>query len=697
MFNFFKIGIEFDFHSIWVIIGILLSLLFSIFYYRFTIPKISNNLRFLLVFIRFIAISSIVLLLANARIVFHSQSEEKPKNLIFIDNSASIVNSDSSLISKKINQIISEFQNFNNYENQFIFFGDTLSGINENQQLPNFSSKSTNFWNIYEFLKNSETKIENIFIFSDGIANDGKIPKSEFEEIPIKINVIASGNEKLKSNLEIVSVTHNHSFFQNKDNPINGRIFNNSNQNQSFSIFVNLGKEKLFTQNVNLQANEISEFNFNIHPKNSGISNLRVEISKIPDELTYTDNFYFAPIEIEKSKRQILLITSSPNFDLTFIKQSLQKDSTFNVNSIFVKFDQTQLTPEQKKLISEAKTTFFINFPTKEISNQIVKQVSELTANKSVFIQFTNFTDLQKLKTLVNDFPSKQKLLNFPNSQITSVQNHPIFDGINIQNKNFLASFPPINLNSFPQNVNPNILIYSQNGQNIFPILEISQNSVNNRAYFYASEIWRWKLQSSLENGVYFDIFFDNLSKWLITDSKKNRLMVNAQKPIISQNETAIFNLSVMDQLQQPSENHQIKLLIDNNLVTNFKIIEKQKGNFQIELENLIPGKHTINFQAISENDSLNKSLEILVLQENIEKQNLTINYNYLQLIAQLTNGKFTTLNQFNVNDYLSEKQKPKLVIRENNIRIFPNEFLLIFVIFALSFEWFLRKRKNLL
>ncbi len=697
MFNFSKIWIEFDFHAIWVIIGILLSLGFSIYYYRFTIPKISNNLRYLLVFIRFIAISSIVILLANARIVFLSQFEQKPKNLIFIDNSASIVNSDSSRISKKINQIISEFQNFNNYENQFIFFGDTLSAINGNNLLPNFSSKSTNFWNIYEFLRNNGTEIENIFIFSDGIANDGKIPKSEFAEIPIKINVIASGNEKLKTNLEIVSVTHNHTFLQNKNNPINARIFNNSNQNQSFLIFVNLGKEKLFNKNVNLQANEIGEFNFDVRPKNAGISNLSIEISKIPEELTYTDNLYFAPIEIEKSKRQILLITSSPNFDLSFIKQSLQKDSTLSVNSIFVKFNQTQLTPEQNKLISEANAMFFVNFPTKEVSNQIVKQVSELAANKSAFIQFTNFTDLQKLQTLVNDFPSKQKLIDFPNVQITSVQNHPIFDGINLQNKNFLSSFPPVNLNSFSQNVNPNILIYSQNGQNTFPILEISQNNLNNRAYFYASEIWRWKMQSSLENGIYFDTFFGNLAKWLITDSKKNRLMVNSQKPIISQNETVIFNLSVINQLQQPSDNHRIKLLIDNNLVTNFRIIEKQKGNFQIELENVTPGKHTINFQAISENDSLNKSLEILVLQENIEMQNLTINYNYLQLIAQLTNGKFTTLNQFNINDYLSEKQKPKLVILENNIRIFPNEFLLIFVIFAFSFEWFLRKRKNLL
>ena len=83
-----------------------------------------------------------------------------------------------------------------------------------------------------------------------------------------------------------------------------------------------------------------------------------------------------------------------------------------------------------------------------------------------------------------------------------------------------------------------------------------------------------------------------------------------------------------------------------------------------------------------------------------IEMIDSRMNYEFLNLLATQTNGKYFSPDQYEILlNYLKElnnnSTKEKLVTSE--IRLWSDEWLLIIVILLFATEWFIRKRAGML
>jgi TnpA family transposase len=83
-----------------------------------------------------------------------------------------------------------------------------------------------------------------------------------------------------------------------------------------------------------------------------------------------------------------------------------------------------------------------------------------------------------------------------------------------------------------------------------------------------------------------------------------------------------------------------------------------------------------------------------------IEMIDSRMNYEFLNLLATQTNGKYFDSDQYEellnyLNRMNSSASKEKLIISE--IRLWSDEWLLIIVILLFATEWFIRKRAGML
>ena len=120
-----EINISLSFSPVYLVIGIILSILFSVWIYRITLPKISVPLKIFLTILRSAAIVLILLAIFEPVISIINKENIKPKTFLFFDNSTSIKNyseTDSSEIISGINNLSNEITS----ETEIYSFGNVL-------------------------------------------------------------------------------------------------------------------------------------------------------------------------------------------------------------------------------------------------------------------------------------------------------------------------------------------------------------------------------------------------------------------------------------------------------------------------------------------------------------------------------------------------------------------------------------------
>ena len=87
-----EINISLSFSPIYLILGIIASIIFSIWMYKVTLPRISFPIKMVLTSLRSLAIILILAAIFEPVITFLNKNKVEPKTLVLIDNSSSILN-----------------------------------------------------------------------------------------------------------------------------------------------------------------------------------------------------------------------------------------------------------------------------------------------------------------------------------------------------------------------------------------------------------------------------------------------------------------------------------------------------------------------------------------------------------------------------------------------------------------------------
>ncbi|MFZ1572448.1 MAG: hypothetical protein WAT89_06890, partial [Candidatus Kapaibacterium sp.] len=371
----------------YLVITIFISIIiFTIHSYRTTTPKIGNFRKWILILLRTIGLCLLLFTLFEPVLRTKDIKVSEPLVVASFDNSLSMqlkgLSKEKRIDeSKSIAKFLSE--NINQLKVNANQFSDSIFSFN----LANYSKlllgskNETNLSLPINFISDSLLKnnISSLVIVTDGQFNAGTNPIYDAEKIGIPIYTIGLGDSTEPNDASIEQIYTNKLTYVNSDIPIDvtyKTISNVENKKSILTLFAN--GTKISEKNI-LVNKGVSEdnFTFNFIPKNEGIIKFSTSISGLENEFTFKNNFKSIFVTVKSNKRKVTIIASSPSPDLSFIKNILENNNNFSVNSFVQKPDGSFIEGKlSSNKLSETEVLILLGFPSDYSSIESIKIVN---------------------------------------------------------------------------------------------------------------------------------------------------------------------------------------------------------------------------------------------------------------------------------------------------------------------------------
>lgn len=705
-----SINITLSGNLIFILLGSLLLILYTLYIYKYTTPVIPSQLRYLLIIIRMLVIIFILLIIFEPQLsVKHSILIEKT-NYLFIDNSSSLSVKDSSTRLEKISAFRNDFNELNKARKKEYLFGIEPVEFSDTGKLQiNFSEPLTNFAKIFDLLKSADD-INTITIVSDGIITDGHEPIYETEKIGAPVFTIGIGDSSYQKDIYIKDVIFNQNIYAEKPTEIEVSLIQTGYDNQLTRVSLFEEDKLVQTKDVQLSSTGISKIKFDFTPRSSGEKRMRITTSALPSEFNSINNSKVFYLNVIKSKVKVTVVSGSPSPDLSSILNSLSADKNIDVRKI-VQIGPNKFIDELNlALIDSADILFVIDFPRQNSSEELINKVfRNIQNNKPFFLQITPNTDLNKLKRLETYLPVSISSINDENiliqPDIVTGNFNSIFSSMSAQ-QNIWLSLPPINRNNselIPK-AESSILIRSI-AKNIplnTPLL-VSRSLGRQRSIsLIAGDIWRWQLSVADRNPFFFSNFINDIVKWLNLADSKKQFTIRPGKKIYDVGEKLEFTAELYDQTFTPISSAEVTLDIRRGPTNyNLKLDKLKDGIFVGDFESMVTGDYS--FEATAKFDGVELKSDagrFSIVPGSIEKLDTRMNINFLKQLAHISGGRYYSIDDYKkligeIKKINQNMDSSRIIFDE--IQLWSNMWTIVLIISLFTIEWFIRKRIGML
>jgi len=702
--------------NFFLLLGILLVVtVFIYFLYKNTMPDFSPGMRILLKTIKTLSTLLIILLLFGFIVNLTIAKGKKPKVAFIFDNTASVLELDKNIKSKIKSFFDSDVfkKNLSEIEPSVYTFSKKLKLADPDSLT--FDEEGSNLYNAISELKTEirEKNIKTVFFFSDGIYTDGLNPENAVAGIDIPIHCAGIGDTTGHKDISITRVDYK------KINYLGDEIdFTISVKNTGFQkgvptlIHTKFG-EKSATTAITLPGNNAEkEIKIKISPQKSGKVSVIFELKPIRGEFSTANNRYEAIIDILKKKKDVLIIAGYPSFDLKFLKKVLYGSERFNIDEvIYKKNTNNQIIFQNKINDSENKDmVIFLSFPVKEIESNILNIVLNKFKNTSIPLFFITGADLILMNT---NFINSLLGINITDIYGPSVEVFFEDYGLGRMNLftfegNVFRHMPPVHLNDCNLNfkdfqvllkTDPSISKRLHYNPEI-PVMLLKKNKREKIVFLNGFNFWRWKFLNITDSQYsnFYPDFFKGICQYLSTTEEIRRVILKTRKDEYIRGEGITVTGEVYDEFFNPQVNVAYSVYVDNNTESETVLIPTgEKGKFEGTINIYKLGKHELTGEAFFNNKSIGKDKKIIYIKRlNVEYLNLDMNANLLKKISEISGGEYTHISNLEKN--LGSINFEKYEKIEENTFSFRNSILvMLFIVFLLSLEWFLRKRWGLL
>lgn len=715
MFGYEDINLTLTFPVIYLFLSLFLIAAYSFYVYRYTIPQIQPFKKIVLVTLRVLALLILCLILFEPILNLSKKLTLEPSNFVFIDNSRSIQIDDGTNRLSTIKKIVNDFSvNASESNLTFYEFGNSVNPIDvDSLDKLNFSDGATNLQDVFKTVQNSEKNIASVTIVSDGVITSGSNPYYDALNLGIPVFTIGIGDTTQHTDVEIKKVLHNDIVYVETPTNIISTISNKGFSGDLITAALYEDNKFISQQTVKLSPSGIQNITFDYSTQSSGEKKLSIQLSSLKGEFTTANNKQVFYVNVLSNKIKVLLLASSPNADITFIKNALRRDENIQVNSI-VQISHNKFQNELNyNVIDSADVLFLIGFPSDITPQELLSRVITKIKDKETpfFFTLSSGISINKLQSFGNVLPFNiiQMIGGSKEVQpylLPEQAANPIFQQTDKNPLNDWNNLPPVSQPNavFSPRVESKTLAQIKMNNNVVnsPLIISSSFGGRRSIAVLAKDIWKWKLQIAPKGLDLFDSFIVNSLRWLRTGVDQKLVRVNTSKKNYSQGERIEFTGEVFDESLNPVSDAGIKIKITS-----------QKNNYETDMQNigsgLYEGSIIINetgdfkysAEAVVNNHLLGKDEGSFNIGEiDIEMANPVMNYSLLNLMANESGGEF-----FFANDYSSllnklkelkiNSSKEKIVTSE--IALWSDTWLLVIAVLLFSFEWFLRKRNGML
>ena len=667
-----------------ILLSVIISGAFAFYQYLFKADN-QNKTNWLLAFLRFISVFSLLLLLINPVVSRKSIETNKIPLAIVADNSRSITELKATDLEK---QLVEKLNSNSDLKDKFEIQNYTFDEDFYSGKPLDLKGNQSNIDNVAANLKQlHKNTFYPIVLLTDGNQTVGNDYVYSFQETA-SVFPLVLGDTTTTFDLKINQLNANkYAFLKNKF-PVEVFLQYNGNKAISANFSIEKNGKKITTQSVNFdKKNKVQSVQILLEADRVGLQKYKAVISSSNKEKNTYNNIKNFAVEVIDQRKEVAIISDISHPDLGSLKRAIESNAQRKV-TLFKSNSINGLNKYNLLVLYQPTVSF--------------RKVFEANKNLKIntFIITGMSTDFNLLNQMQSDLDFKltNKKEDFTSSFLV---------GFNLfaQNDIQFAQFPPLEnpFGKITEKSSVNTLLTAKvNGIEIGnPILTFSEKGNSRSAYLLGENSWKWRMESHVMNQSYekYDQFIDKIIQYLSTNSAKKSLLVEHES-FYNSGETIEIFAQYFNKSYELEENANLSINLTNKNTKSIKNYNFSKSNngYQAIFDGLEPGNYTFQVKEATSNASYNGSFEVLDF--DVEKQFVNPDVSKLQQLANQNKGEVIHPNQM---DKLIQKLLEKdtyLPVEKSLIKNSPLidwVILLIILVISLAAEWFIRKFNGLL
>lgn len=682
-------------YPIWLsVLCVITGAIYSIILYRKDkrLTDVSMFVRRSMSVLRFLSISLLAFFLLSPLIKHISRRVEKPVIIIAQDNSESIlIGKDTAFIKSEyklqMKQLTEELSD--KYDVRLYSFSDQITEQRSFDSIL-YDEKQTD---ISMFLNELETRYANknvgaLILASDGIYNKGANPVYTSEKLKYPIYAIALGDTTIKNDLLVAKVDHNRLAYLGNQFPLEINITAQKLSGKSATLTISKSGQTLFSQQININSESFSTtVPVYLDAKETGLQHYRVMLTSLPDEVSTANNFKDIYIEVLDARQKILLLSDAPHPDVAAIKQSLENNQNYEVESY--------LADNFDKSVNKYNLVILHSLPNNK--NSIPKLIKEITENTTPVWIFTGASSFLKngfSYTTAQKTNDVEPLLD-PDFPLFTIS-----DELRTAVKDFPAVSCPFGMSQTAENAN--VLFFQRIGvvDTKTPLMQFFVQNENKMAIFNGEGIWRWKLQDYAVNNSHqlFDEFVFKTVQYLSVKMDKSFFRIITKNNFL-ENENIELEAELYNESYELINDPEVSVNVINKENKKYPFVFSKTNNAYRLNAGVFPvGEYKYQAQVKVGSKLHTQSGSFTVAPLQVELTNTTADHQMLYTIAKKHQGQMVyPRNIGSLIDLLNQREDIKSIsYSEKKLDDLINlKWIFFLILFLLSLEWFMRKRNG--
>ncbi|MCD6163436.1 MAG: hypothetical protein J7K40_13630 [candidate division Zixibacteria bacterium] len=588
-------------------------------------------------------------------------------------------------------------------------FSDTLIELDGFPDSAIFNGQATDITKALSLPLADAYNFGGLLIVTDGAGNIGLDPLQAASKIDMPVYSLVTGGGVSLKDVNISGIEYPAVEYINTEFAIEVEIGATGYQGQGGQLEIKDGKKTIGSKKITFPpdgAYTSAEFKFSI--ADDGVKNLRAVLSGFDDETYDDNNIRNFSIKLLKDKINVLILSSSLNWEFTYLKKALDNDWRLNITTAIANrkggFRANEL-PANLEAWQKLELVIAIDLNSRVLGLQLNNLISAVEAgtgflyisgDRSMTVNLDGWENIlpvesgSKAKTEFGEFfpiPGKQ-----PGAR--SVMN---IKGLNWE------GLPP--LKAFISNLklkNEALIfldIITERGQRQ-PVLFGGRYQRGKTAAITGYPWWpRYFRPSSNQVEIgYIEKFWGNLVRWLVVRDDLEKFNLASDKTVYKLGEPVNFLATVFDENYNLVSEARVEVVITDteSAEREFQLTVNKPGRYCGNFGSPAAGKYNYKAYAVINGDTVSSvNGSFFVESFSLESENTSANYALMEQIASITGGKSYTVNNFDqfAKD-LRLKTKKAEVFKE--YRPTGNTYLLVIIILLFTLEWGIRKFSQL-
>ncbi len=699
-----------------LLLAALLSIAFSFFVYRRTIPPVPGRIRFLLAALRSVGLFFLFLLIAEPLISLLSRTDEPPQVLVLVDNSRSMTITDktgvrteevrSLLASAEIRRLSEigdvRFASFDSRTRIFSAFSyDSLT----------FNGDGTDLTYALRQVRNEarRSNIRSVVIISDGNNTSGSSPLFEAGDLGIPLFAVTVGDTSEQRDLLVRTVLTNTLTYAGTRVPVNVTIKSTGYGGQRVEVALRDSSKIIDRQFLTLESGEREyPVGLSFVPEKPGVHRHRVTVSGLPDELTDRNNRATFFTKVMKSRMKIAILTGGPSADLAFFRRTLEHDPNVEITILTEQQNgDIRPSPFNGQILKDRDCLVLLGIPRAGTSPANLRIITEAVNNGlPVFFLTGRLVDLQLLAQLEPVLPVtvRQRLASEVQCflQIPESQKRHVILRSSVSGDDLWSSMPPLFQLQHDVRAKPEAQILAvariQNITTNFPAITARSTAGRKSLAVMSYGLWRWKLLSDGRHSHVLDEFISNSIRWLTTRDDDRKIRVTPALDFFSSRDPIEFIGQIYDDSFQPVDNAQITLSVQSgDRREELELSTLGNGQYAGRWDHLPAGDYSYTASVQREGATLGRDAgSFSVGDVDVEFLETSANPLVLRQLAALTGGVHIEPGQLNrLPDAIRSTPgfHSREIVRSSEIELWNAQWSMAFLLALFALEWFLRKR----